>query len=261
MSENSTRASLGDRLRALEPVSGAWVTVGHPVVAELLAQQDFDFLVLDGEHTENGIESIAAMVRAVDAADGDTEALVRVSAPDPIEIKRVLDLGPSGVIVPQVETAEEAADMVAAASYPPDGYRGVAGTRPSGYGASLDEYYSRANTDTLVLAQIETEDAVEHVGDIAAVDGLDGLFIGPADLSARLGVFGEFDSDTFRDAVAEVAAAANDADKPLGTLATSQASVESRWEWGVDFLVTGTDTNYLVDGAADYLERYEEARA
>ncbi|GGL57009.1 HpcH/HpaI aldolase family protein [Halocalculus aciditolerans] len=253
-------SDFADRLRVLEPVAGGWVSVGHPVVAELLAEQEFDFLVLDGEHSENSIESLAAMVRAVDAADGDTEALVRVPAADPIAVKRVLDLGPAGVIVPAVDTPEEAAAMVDAAAYPPEGVRGVAGTRPSGYGASLDEYYTRANADTLVIVQIETASAVECVHDIAAVEGLDGLFIGPADLSAQLGVFGEFDSETFRDATDRIADAANDADKPLGTLATSRETVESRWEWGVDFLAVGTDTNYLADAAADYLDAYEDAR-
>lgn len=244
------------RFRAREPLVGCWSLVGHPVVAEFLAQQGFDFVVADGEHTENDLETLASMVRAVEAAGTDTEALVRPASADPTAIKRVLDLGPRGIIVPQIEGVGTARDAVSAATYPPAGERGLAGTRPSEYGADLAAYVERASEDVLTILQVETVGAVEDVEEIAALDGVDGLLVGPADLSARLGVFGEFESDLFRDAVGRVVEAADAADTPVGTLATTRANLETRHGWGMDYMVAGTDLGYLRDAAADYQSVY-----
>ena len=146
---------------------GAWSTVGHPAVADILADEAFDFVVLDGEHSENTIEDLADGVRAVEASDGDADPVVRVGSSDAAEIRRVLDLGVAGLIVPQVESIEEARDAVEAAHYPPDGVRGVAAARAANYGRSFESYV--AGADPLTVVQVESEAAVENAGAIAAV--------------------------------------------------------------------------------------------
>jgi 2-dehydro-3-deoxyglucarate aldolase len=246
------------RLGAGDPVVGVWSVIGHPVVAEVLTET-VDFVVLDGEHSENTIDDIANGIRAIEATAGDVAPVVRVSAADETELRRVLDLGPAAVIVPQIESVDEARRAVAATRYPPEGVRGVAGGRASGYGTNVAETVARANESVATVLQIETAGAVDDVEEIAALDGLDALFVGPADLSARLGVFGEFESDEFRAAMDRVVTAADAADVPVGTLATDPATVQHRWEWGMDFFVTGTDVGYLRTGASTYRAAFEEA--
>ena len=231
-----------------EPLVGTWVSLADPAVAEMTAP-GFDFVMLDTEHAPNSDATIAEGVRAVETADGDAVPLARPLDNDRGKIKRLLDLGVGGVMVPLVETASEARAAVAAAKYPPDGERGVAAARASDYGRSLDEYVARANDDTAVVVQIETERALENVGAIAAVDGVDALFVGPADLSANLGVFGEFDGDRFRTAVETVLGAGDDAGVPVGTLATSHEGVERYTDWGFEYIIAGTDAGHLQRGA------------
>ncbi|PSQ59535.1 MAG: aldolase [Halobacteriales archaeon SW_9_67_25] len=238
------------------PMVGAWQVVGHPVVAELLADAGFDFVVVDGEHSENTLSEIAASVRAIEAGDG-AAPLVRVSSADRVEIRRVLDLGPAGVIVPQTESLAEAEEAVRATRYPPAGVRGVAGRRSSGYGRDLTADVRGEDPTALTILQVETAGALEDVEEIAALEGLDGLFVGPADLSARLGAFGEFDAEEFREAVHRVVAAAREADLPVGTIAGTPDAVGRRWDWGVDFIVAGDDLSYVADGATAFRDRFD----
>lgn len=260
-------------LRAGDALVGAWCTVGHPVVAEVLAAEPVDFVVLDGEHSENDLGDIADCVRAVDAAnhrrsqharaaEGDdgvdatpTATVVRASGPDRAEIKRLLDLGPDAILVPQIESVAEARDAVRASQYPPEGVRGVAGGRAADYGRTLDDAVASANDDVATILQVETTGAIDDADAIAALDGLDALFVGPADLSARLGDFGAFDADAFRASVDTVVDAASTAPGTVavGTLATSHENApERRDDWGMDFVVAGVDVAYLRDGLAGY---------
>lgn len=246
------------RLRTRKPVAGCWLSIGHPASAELLAGVGYDFAVLDGEHTEMTLEALATVLRAVEAAGTDTVPIVRVASNDPTEIKRVLDLGPVGVMVPAVETVEEAERAVEACIYPPHGRRGVAGYRAADYGANLETYMESANEEILSIVQIESKTGVQNAEDIAAVEGVDALFIGPADLSASLGAFGEYSSGTVRDAVDRIVAAADTTDCPVGTLATSRKEIELRDEWGVDYLAMGPDLALLAESASDYLDAYRD---
>ena len=251
-----TATGFASKLRAREPVAGVWTQIGHPVVAEVLADE-FDFVVLDGEHSENDVSDLAALVRAVDAAAGDAAPVVRVSEANRAEIRRVLDFGPEGIVVPQIETVEEAREAVAAARYPPDGVRGVAGGRASEYGRNLEEYVDTANESVATIIQVETPSLVEDVDEVVEIDGLDALFVGPADLSARLGCFGEFDGDSFRRAIDRIVDAAAGTDVVVGTLATTLDTVDSRLDWGMDFLALGTDVGYLKRSAAEFTDAYD----
>lgn len=269
MTDDSDLAGLRAALR--ERLAGHWLSTPSPQIAEQLALTDADFVVIDTEHAPTGTESVEACVRAVDAAnargdegesggddagDGDdTAPVVRVAWNDHVRIKRALDTGAAGVMAPQVNTREEAEEFVAAARYPPEGRRGVAGTRASAYGRDLDDYYEHANDRVATIAQIETETAVENVADIAAVDGLDALLVGPADLSADLGVFGEYDAERFLGAVERVLA---DSAVPVGTLATSSAEIDHWAQLGYDYQIVGVDAGYVAAGASAALERYAD---
>ena len=156
-------------------------------------------------------------------------------------------------MIPQIESAAEARDAVAATRYPPDGIRGVAGGRASGYGTDLQEYVDTADRRIATILQVETPGAVADIESIVGIDGLDALFVGPADLSARLGAFGDFETAEFRDTIDTVVDAAEDAAVPIGTIATSPETVASRFEdWEMDFIVAGNVVEFLREGAATF---------
>lgn len=248
---------LRESLRAGESIAGTWVSIGHPTVAELLAGVGFDFLVVDTEHAATSLETIENAVRAVEAASGTTTPIVRVPWNDPVRIKRVLDTGPGGLLVPMVESADEARAAVEAARYPPEGIRGIAASRANDYGRELAGAVEEGASDPVTIVQVETKKAVENAGEIGAVDGIDALLVGPADLSASLGVFGDWDDDAFEDAIETVLRAADDAGTPVGTLATSDAEIDRIHSLGFDYLVTGVDAIHLREGARRARERYE----
>lgn len=222
---------------------GGWVSLTDPAVAELTARGT-DFVVCDLEHAPTTLETLTDQVRAVEAGDGT--AFARVPWNDHVTIKRVLDTGVAGLVVPMVDDADEARGAVDATRYPPEGRRGIAAARASDYGRRLDEYV--AAFDPTLVVQIETEAGLDSAGEIAAVEGVDALFVGPADLSAALGRFGEFESDAFRAAVEAVLDAGAAADVPVGTLGTTPEQVEALGELGFDFLVAGFDCSHLVEG-------------
>lgn len=239
---------LRERLAAGEAPVGSWVSLGSPAAAEVVGALGFDFLVVDTEHTPLTVKSAGELVRAVDAA-GDADAVVRVPENDATEIKRALDLGAAGVMAPTIESAAEAEALVAATRYPPEGGRGIAGSRANGYGAHTAEYFASANDAVAVLPQIESAAGVEYAEEIAAVEGVDALFVGPADLSADLGCFGAYDDPTFLDALDRVLAAGEGAGVPVGTLATGPAEIDAWHDRGIEFLIVGTDVGYLRQGA------------
>lgn len=241
--------SLSVRVRNREPTVGSWLALASPTVAELVATQPFDFVMIDMEHTEATAETVTSMLRAVDAAEGDTEALVRIPSTDRSHVNRILDAGASGLMVPMIETAEEARAFAERARYPPDGERGIAGGRAAAYGQRMGEYLGNANEDVLTVVQIESELGLENVDAIAAVEALDALFVGPADLSAALGMLGQYDDPEFETAVERIVDAAHEKDVPVGTLATSAAGPEHWVDRGMDFVIAGIDAEYLVEGA------------
>lgn len=247
---------LRQQLAADETPIGSWVSLGSTAAAEVAGGLGFDFVVVDTEHTPLSVESAGELVRAVDAA-GETDTVVRVPENDTTEVKRALDLGAAGVMAPKIESAAAAEALVDAASYPPDGKRGVAGSRANDYGTHTKEYFETANGSIAVIPQIESAAGVEYADEIAAVDGVDTLFVGPADLSASLGCFGEYDDPTFLDALDRVFAAAEATGVPVGTLATGPAEIDSWHERGFDYLIVGTDVGYLRQGARAAKEHYE----
>jgi 2-dehydro-3-deoxyglucarate aldolase/4-hydroxy-2-oxoheptanedioate aldolase len=246
------------RLRAGEPVVGGWVSVGHPAVAETTAGAGFDFVTIDTEHAAIGIETVEDLVRAVEAG-GDAAPVVRVPSDDPVELKRVLDAGVEGVMVPRVDDGDEARAVVEATRYPPAGIRGTAAARASDYGATLAEYLETADDRIARILQVETQRAVAEAGAIADVDGVDALFVGPADLSAALDCHLDYDAPAFREAVGNVLDRAAAADTPVGVFATDPDRIEGWLSMGFEFAILGFDALYLREGNRERLAAFEAA--
>ena len=238
---------------------GTWISIGHPTVAEAASHLDLDFVLVDMEHTTMDLETVESMTRGVDAAPGTTETIVRVPWNDPVRLKRVIDIGVSGVMVPMIGTPGEARQLVRSLRYPPEGIRGIAGSRATGYGQNFEEYVTTANGSIVTIAQIETENGLTNAEEIAAVDGIDALFVGPADLSGALGMFAEWDAPEFADAVQSVIDAGHAADVPVGTLTVDPADIDDRVEQGFDFLIAGKDVSLLMDSIDGAIDRYDDA--
>lgn len=238
-------------LLAGDNLNGLWMTLSSPVAAEALSLVGYDWLLFDTEHSPLEVSSVQPLLQA--AAAGAASAIVRPAWNDKVLLKRVLDIGAQTVLVPFVETPEEAAAAVAATRYPPEGVRGVAGaTRASRYGLASD-YFAIANREICVLVQIETESAMAQVEDIAAVEGVDGVFIGPSDLAASLGHLGNpghADVQAVLESAAKRIAATG---KALGILATNAADARRYFDWGYRFVSLAVDTGVLVKQAQTIL--------
>lgn len=252
-------ANLKDAFESNRYLSATWVSVGHPTVAEVCAAEPFDFVLIDTEHTTTTLETVENMHRAIEAVPGETGSVIRVPWNDPVYLKRVLDVGVSGVMVPMIDTAEEAESLVESLRYPPEGTRGIASGRASNYGEDFQSYVANANETFATIAQIETVAGLENADEIASIDGIDALFAGPADLSGALGIFGEWDAPEFVDAMDRVIDAAHGAGIAVGTLTVEPEDVPGRVEQGFDFQIIGKDTSSLKRVNANALERYDRS--
>lgn len=247
--------SLKQRLRSGRPTFGTWLALGCPTVAEALALLGPDWLVIDTEHAAVDEQTLEEMIRAIAAAGTDVTPLVRVAANDLALIKKALDRGAMGVLVPLISSPEEARQVVAACRYPPEGVRGAAGTRASRYGLSLADYFATWNERVLVGVQIETRSALESVEAIARVDGVDLLFVGPNDLSASLGLFRRFDHPEYRAAVRRILDAARSAGKAAGYMARDAEEADAVAREGFQFVSVTSDLRLLMGAASSAFER------
>ncbi len=193
---------------------GSWLTLGSVGVAEIMARAGFDWLVVDLEHSIIGIETAGEMIRTIELCG--VAPLVRVTSNHPDQIKRVMDAGAHGIIVPMVNDAESAAGAVAATRYAPSGTRGVGLARAQGYGATFADYKRWQEDGPIVIVQIEHRDAIANLRDILAVPGVDGFIIGPYDLSCSYGAAGQFDDPMFLNAMHEIRAIGEQSGVPGG---------------------------------------------
>lgn len=241
--------TLKERLAGGGTAVGSWLSLGSVSVAEIMAVAGFEFLVVDLEHSPTSLETTAEIIRVVDLV-GATP-LVRVTSNDPHLIKRVLDAGAHGVIVPNITTAEEARAAVRATRYPPLGNRGVGLYRAQGYGTQFSEYQAAAASGIAVVLQIESSAAVLNIREILTVDGVDSVMIGPYDLSSDLGVPGDFESEKFLSAVREVSAAAREAGVATGfhVVEPDPVQLERYLNEGYRFLVYSVDMRIIDVGA------------
>lgn len=236
------------------PLVGSWGTIPDPTVAELVSSLGYDFFALDVEHSPLSYETVGNMLRAVDAADTGTETLVRVADDDPTTLHRTLDLGPAAILVPMVHTPAQAEQIVDAVRYPPDGSRGIGIGRSTGYGQHVQAQIELDDHAFSTHVQLESTEAIHNASAIANVDGIDGIFVGPMDLSLAMDDFGGWNTDRFQTAVEEAVTAARTADVAIGTIATTEAEREERLDWGIDYLVAGVDVLHVTAGATDALD-------
>jgi len=241
---------LKSKLRAGETAIGCWLSLGSATGAEIIGMSGYDWALVDLEHGSGDFSVLLSQIVALER-HGVTP-IVRVAACEPSLVKRVLDLGTAGVVIPLVSTLEDAVIAVRSVRYPPEGIRGVAGTtRASGFGTSFKEYFERANRDILAIIQVETGEAVENIVDIAAIEGLDVLFVGPRDLSTNLGTPSDFESEEFKSAVASVEQAARDSGKIMGTICTRPDEAQRLIERGYHFIAVAADVILLGESARE----------
>ena len=234
------------RLKRGDKLLGTMVTLASPAAAEILSQIGFDWLFIDGEH---GPLDTGDLLGILQAADSRTACVVRVPAGDEVAIKKVLDLGASGVIVPQVNTAQQAADVVRFSRYAPLGARGVGLARAHGYGMRFQEYVETANEQVAVVVQAEHALAAENIEEIVKVPGIDSVLLGPYDLSASLGHTGKLDHPSVVAAIDHITKTCQAAKIPLGYFGVSAAAVKPFIERGYTLIVAGVDTLLLAGGA------------
>ena len=234
------------RLLAGEQQIGLWTTLSSAYAAEVVAGAGFDWLLLDTEHSPGGVETTLAQLQAV--APYPVSAVVRPAANDPVLIKKFLDIGAQTLLVPYVQTVEEARAAVAAMRYPPQGLRGVAGTTRATRFGRVKDYAARAHEQLCLLAQVETGEALERLEDIALVEGVDAVFIGPNDLAASLGHAGDMAHPEVVAAVEGAITRLKAIGKPSGIL-TSPDFARRCISLGSTFTAVGGDISLLARAA------------
>ncbi|MBP7055367.1 MAG: 2,4-dihydroxyhept-2-ene-1,7-dioic acid aldolase [Candidatus Omnitrophica bacterium] len=194
--------TLKARLRSGKLTIGSWITIGNLSVAEIMARAGFDWLAIDMEHSAITLDKAQELIQVIGLCG--TPALVRVGENDPVVIKRVMDAGAQGVIVPMINSARDALAAVRAVKYPPMGTRGVGLARAQGYGLGFSAYAGWVNRGSIVIAQIEHITAVDNLDEILAVDGIDAFIVGPYDLSASMGIPGKFEDLRVKNALSRI---------------------------------------------------------
>lgn len=241
-----------------EPALGAWLSMGSPIAAEIVANAGYDAVIMDHEHGPGDFLNAISLMQA--CAEAGPTPMMRVPWNDTVYIKRALDIGVMGIIVPYVQNADEARAAVDACRYPTKGIRGVAphAARCSRWGARLDEYRKAWPQQLLLMVQIETAEAVENIEEIAAVDGVDMLFMGPGDIAASLGhvmdpthpdvvKFHEYTDKKLRKT-----------NKLLGTVTRPGQNINWTFERGYDFVISASDAKLISTGAAEQVSAFND---
>lgn len=232
-----------DQVRS-QATKGLFIVSGTEFAVELAALAGFDWLILDLEHGQADEGDVLKMVRALNGHQ--TAPIVRIPQLRIEYIKRMLDFGASGIMCPMIETAQDARDLVDFMRYPPAGRRGLGGsTQATDYGHNFKDYFARANSDLLCIAQIETRQALDNIDAIAGIDGIDVLFIGHSDFSLNLGCFQQFESRQMIDAENQVLEAASKHGKIAGMHLKTGMDVKAYMKRGFSFMAVGTDVGCL----------------
>ncbi|MBU0788862.1 MAG: 2-dehydro-3-deoxyglucarate aldolase [Gammaproteobacteria bacterium] len=241
-------------LLASKQLIGCWCSLASPITTEVLGLAGFDWILLDGEHAPNDVATFIPQLMAL--KDSSSAPIVRPSSNNAVEIKRLLDAGFYNLMVPMVESAEDARRAVAATRYPPQGIRGVSiSHRGNRYGTVAD-YLKVVNEQVCVIVQIESRDGAAAVRDIAKVDGVDCIFVGPADLAAAMGHLGNPSHPEVQKVIAAIFADAKAAGKPAGTLAPADADARRYLEWGATFVGVGSDLGAFRNATQALRDRY-----
>jgi 4-hydroxy-2-oxoheptanedioate aldolase len=243
------------------PQIGLWVGLADAYCAEILAGTGYDWLLVDGEHAPNDVRNVLAQLQGIaSAASAGTEShpIVRLPVGQTSLIKQYLDLGAQTLLVPMVDTAEQAAELAQAMRYPPEGIRGMgAGLARASRWQRYPNYIHEANAQVCLLVQAETVEAMQNLDAIAATPGVDGVFIGPADLSASMGYPGQFNHPEVQAAIEDGIARILRAGKAPGILATTEAQARKWLDAGALFVAVGIDTALLTRAASELLAKFK----
>lgn len=252
--------NLKKRLQNGETLNGCWLNLGSSLTAEIVGQSGFDWVLIDLEHGAGTEKDVLAQLQALESTP--TAPIVRVESSDAPRISRVLDMGAEGVMCPKVNTVEEAKKVIDGLHYPPFGHRGVAKmVRATQFAQNFDSYYDQARDNILGVIQIETLEALENLDAIAALEGVDVLFIGPADLSMAMGIFGQFDHPMFLSAVKNICQAAEKAGKATGILFFNPNDYQKYHDMGIRFIACGADATFVAEGARAMAKKLNDAKA
>src|SRR5258706_8719552 len=242
-------------LKAGKAQIGLWSSLSSNYTVEVIAGAGFDWILIDLEHSPNDLESLLGQLQA--AAPYGTHPVVRVPWNDMVTIKRVLDVGAQSLLIPYVSTAEEARAAVSYTRYPPAGARGVAGTTRATRFGRVKDYAKRAHEEICVLVQVETQGALDNIEAICAVDGVDGVFIGPADLHASLGYTGEIANPKVKPLIDEAIRRIRKAGKAPGILTPNEADAKHWLGCGGFVVPVGADAGILARGAAALAAKFK----
>ena len=244
------------RLLAGERMIGCWLSLGSPIATEVVGVAGFDWLLLDAEHAPNDVLSLIPQLMAL--KDSTSAPVVRPAWNDTVEIKRLLDAGCHNFLIPFVETAERARAAVAATRYPPQGVRGVSVSQRSNRYGTVSDYFKVVNDNIALIVQIESRAGVAAAAEIAAVDGVDCLFIGPSDLAAAYGHLGNPNHPEVQAAIATVFEAARAASKPAGILSPAEADARRYLGLGMTLVAVGSDLGVLRMSTQALCDKYRD---
>jgi 4-hydroxy-2-oxoheptanedioate aldolase len=244
-------------LRAGKPQIGLWSSLSSNYTVEVIAGAGFDWILLDSEHSPADIENLLTQLQA--AAPYPTHPVVRIPWNDMVTIKRVLDIGAQSLLVPYVSTAEEAKAAVSYTRYPPAGVRGVAGTTRATRFGRIPDYARRAHEEICLLVQVETQRALDNIEAVCGIDGVDGVFIGPADLHASLGHPGEIANPKVKPMIDEAIRRIRKAGKAPGILTPNEADARHWLDCGALFVAVGADVGILARGAEALAARFKKS--
>jgi 2-dehydro-3-deoxyglucarate aldolase len=242
------------RLLAGETLIGCWCSLANPITTEVLGIAGFDWLLLDGEHSPNDVTTFIPQLMAL--KDSASAPVVRPSWNDAVEIKRLLDAGFYNFLVPFVQTADDARRAVAATRYPPAGIRGVSVSQRSNRFGTVADYFRDINAQIGVMLQIESRTGLDAAAEIAAVEGVDGIFVGPSDLAAAFGHLGNPNHPSVQAAIAAVFDATKSAGKPIGILAAVEADARRYLAMGATFVAVGSDLGVFRSATQQLRDRF-----
>lgn len=250
--------SLKNKLKNNELTIGTWVTIGHPSVVEILATAGFEWVTIDIEHAAIDFATVQNLITV--AQGKGMKALVRVSKNEEVVIKRVLDAGADGVIVPMVKSGAEAAEAVSYVKYPPIGKRGVGLSRAQNYGIGFEDYKKHVEEEIVVIAQVEHIEAVHNLKDIITTPGIDGIIVGPYDLSGSMGKPGAYNDDDVKEALEKVKKVCIEHNFPLGfhVIESDSSKLQVKIDEGYTFLAFSLDFFFLGDTARNEMNKLKK---
>ncbi|WP_375590371.1 HpcH/HpaI aldolase/citrate lyase family protein [Hoeflea alexandrii] len=250
--------TLKHRLQAGETLIGCWLGMAEPYLAEISATAGFDWLLIDGEHAPNDIRSMAAQLAVLDASGAST--VIRLPDDDPARIKQALDIGAQTLLIPMVESAGQAERIYRATRYPPLGFRGVGSAlaRASKFTA-IPDYLTTADDQICVLAQVESRAGLQALNGILAIDGIDGVFIGPSDLAADMGHIGRPAEPAVKEAVLDALKRIRAAGRIAGVLSMDPAYITDCRDAGANFLGVGIDVTLFAGAMRAHASKFKQS--